>query len=61
MMPESADISTTFRAHVRVVTSGRYQSHWNDGTPTGDDEKAIVLDQVVDSALDRGWAFKIEW
>jgi hypothetical protein len=45
---------------VHFVIYERYLTHWEDGTPIGDDEKAIVFDQMVDAALDRGWTFKIE-
>jgi hypothetical protein len=46
---------------VNFVIYARYLTHWEDGTPIGDDEKAIVLDRVVDASADRGWTFEIEW
>ena len=46
---------------VHFVIYGRCLTHWEDGTPIGGDEKAVVLRQVVDAALHRGWTFKIEW
>ena len=30
-----------------------YLTHWDDGTPIGDDEKAMILDRVVDAAAAR--------
>jgi hypothetical protein len=33
---------------------------WDDGEPLGEDEKARLLDQVVEEAARRGWKFEIE-
>jgi hypothetical protein len=50
----------TIEGPVHFMIYARYLTHWEDGTPIGDDEKAVVLDQVLDLALKRGWTFKIE-
>jgi hypothetical protein len=39
----------------------RYITAWDDGAPLGEDEKARLLEQVVEEAARRGWNFEIEW
>jgi hypothetical protein len=38
-----------------------YITHWEDGTPLSEDEKAAILDDVVAEAARRGWKFEISW
>ncbi len=46
---------------VNFVIYASYLTHWEDGTPIGDDEKAMFLGRVVDAAAARGWILEIEW
>jgi hypothetical protein len=39
----------------------RYTTAWDDGALLGEDEKARLLDQVVEEAARLGWKFQIEW
>jgi hypothetical protein len=39
----------------------RYITAWDDGALLGEDEKARLLEQVVEEAARRGWKFEIEW
>ena len=39
----------------------RYITAWDDGALLGEDEKARLLDQVVEEAARLGWKFQIEW
>ncbi|MBV9446851.1 MAG: hypothetical protein JO345_13295 [Streptosporangiaceae bacterium] len=36
-------------------------THWEDGAPITDEEKAAVLRDLVDEAARRGWKFEIRW
>lgn len=38
----------------------QYITRWEDGTPISDEQKAEVLDRLVDEASTRGWKFEIE-
>ena len=44
-----------FMIYARSVTS------WDDGTPISEEERAKILDEVVDVAAERGWKFEISW
>jgi hypothetical protein len=35
--------------------------YWEDGSAISDEEKAAVLDDLVDEAAKRGWKFEIRW
>jgi hypothetical protein len=39
----------------------RSVTHWQDGTPISDEERAEVLDRLIGEAAKRGWKFEIEW
>jgi hypothetical protein len=39
----------------------RHITAWDDGALLGEDEKARLLDQVVEEAARLGWKFQIEW
>ncbi len=43
------------------LTYAQYITHWEDGTPISDEEKAEVLDRVIDEAAKQGWKFEVEW
>ena len=45
---------------VYVIYAG-YITAWDDGTPLSDEERAALLDEVVDEAARRGWKFEIDW
>lgn len=36
-------------------------THWEGGSAITDEEKAAVLDELVDEAAKRGWKFEIQW
>ena len=44
-----------FMIYARSVTS------WDDGTPITEEERAKILDEVVDVAAEQGWKFEISW
>ena len=39
----------------------RSVTRWADGTPITEEEKAALLDELVDAAAERGWKFEISW
>jgi hypothetical protein len=43
-----------------VVYAGVITS-WADGSPLTEEEKADILDEVVEEARRRGWKFEVEW
>jgi hypothetical protein len=43
------------------VIYARYVTSWDDGTSLSDEERAELLDEVVDEAARRGWKFEIDW
>jgi Immunity protein 74 len=47
--------------HPDFLIYARYINHWEDGTSISDEEKADVLDRLVEEAVKRGWKFEIEW
>jgi hypothetical protein len=47
--------SPDFMIYARAINA------WDDGTPLGEDEKADLLDQVVEEAAKLGAKFEIQW
>jgi hypothetical protein len=50
-----------FEPDADYVIYAQYLTAWDDGALLGEDEKARLLDQVVEEAARRGWKFEIEW
>ena len=46
--------------HTSYVIYARYITAWSDGTTLSDEEKAELLDEVVDEAARRGWKVEID-
>jgi Immunity protein 74 len=44
-----------YMIYARSVTA------WEDGTPLSEEERAELLDEVIDKASGRGWKFEISW
>jgi hypothetical protein len=44
-----------FMIYARTVTC------WDDGTAITEEERAKILDEVVDVAAEQGWKFEISW
>jgi hypothetical protein len=39
----------------------RTVTHWDDGTPIDANERADIIERVIEAAAQRGWRFEIEW
>jgi hypothetical protein len=36
-------------------------THWDDGTQIDVDERADLIDRVIEAAARRGWKFEVDW
>jgi hypothetical protein len=43
------------------VIFARTVTRWNDGAPIDMDDRADIIDRVIEAAADRGWKFEVEW
>jgi hypothetical protein len=50
-----------FSRDLDYLIYAEYIDAWHNGTPLTDEEKAQLLDEVVEEAQRRGWTFQIEW
>jgi Immunity protein 74 len=36
-------------------------THWDDGAQIDVDERADLIDRVIEAAAQRGWKFEVDW
>jgi hypothetical protein len=46
---------------ISYVIYARWITAWDDGTALSDEERAELLNEVVDEAARRSWMFEIDW